>query len=122
MVVFIVALISAVTVGILEINTEEIQLMQNHVHIAEALAIADAGIEDAIMNLRQDKDWQEGFQAKPFAGGRYTVDLRKTGKVITISSLGTNASGSKARIETDVSITGSQAPYTVAVQAVRINP
>ena len=40
MVVFIVALLSTVVMGMLQINTEEIQLMQNHIYAAEALATA----------------------------------------------------------------------------------
>jgi len=118
MVVFIVALLSAAVVGMLQINTEEIQLMQNHINIAQALTIAEAGVEDAIRCLRSDKDWKAGFQDKTFAGGKYTVQIKKN----TITSTGTTAGGYQAIMEVDVAITGSQAPYTVNISAVRVNP
>ena len=60
MVVFVAALLSAVVMGMLEINTEEIQLMQNGVYAAEALAVAEAGLNDAFAQIRQDRTWAAG--------------------------------------------------------------
>ena len=47
MTVFIIALLSTVTMGLLEMNTEEIQVMQNQVFAAQALALAEAGAGDS---------------------------------------------------------------------------
>ena len=59
--------------GHLQINTEEIQLVQNQTGGAEALAIAEAGLNDALARLRQDPGWRTGLTDKPFASGSYTV-------------------------------------------------
>lgn len=116
-VVFVVALLAAGVAGMLQINTEQIQLMQNHLYLTEAANIAEAGIEDAIRCLRQDKNWNKGFSAKPFGGGSYTVQVDKN----TIRSTGISAKGFTARIEADLSITGVQSPYAVAITAMRLN-
>jgi type II secretory pathway component PulK len=117
MVVFIVALLSTVVMGMLQINTEEIQLMQNHVYAAEALATAEAGLEDALMWLRLDKNWQDGFSGKSFNGGSYTVTVMSN----TIESEGTTARGFTARVAADFTATGSLVPYTIKIDALRIN-
>ncbi len=52
--IFAVALLSAITIGILQINTEEIQLMRNQIYAAEAQAIAEAGLNDAFAEIRAD--------------------------------------------------------------------
>ncbi|MDH7598401.1 MAG: hypothetical protein QHH07_02030 [Sedimentisphaerales bacterium] len=117
-VVFVVALLSAVVVGMIQINTEEIQLMQNHVNIAQAFCIAEAGVEDAIRCLRADKDWDDGFTDKAFATGRYTVQIKRS----TITSTGTTAARYQAKMVVDVTVSGSTSPYKVTISAVRINP
>lgn len=116
-VVFVVALLAAAVAGMLQIDTEQIQLMQNHLYLTEAANIAEAGIEDAIRCLRQDKSWKEGFSAEPFGDGSYTVEVKQD----TITSTGISAKGFATRIEADVSITGSHAPYTVAITAMRLD-
>jgi len=50
--IFTVALLSAITIGILQLNTEEIQVMRNHIRATEALAIAEAGLNDALAEIR----------------------------------------------------------------------
>lgn len=43
--------------------------------VAEAHAIAEAGLEDAMHGIYMDPLWRTGFTQKPFAGGYYTVTL-----------------------------------------------
>jgi hypothetical protein len=76
--VYIVALLSAVVIGLLQLSTIEIQIMGNHVYAAEALAIAEAGLNDAFAQIRTDASWTSGFQDKAFAGGSYTVLMTTT--------------------------------------------
>jgi Tfp pilus assembly protein PilX len=68
-VVLLVALLAAVVMGHLQVNTEEIQLVQNHVGGAEAMALAEAGLNDALAQLRRNPDWCAGYADKPFGGG-----------------------------------------------------
>ena len=64
-VVVLVALLAATVVGHLQVNAEEIQLMQNHVHGAEAMALAEAGLNDALAkrSRRFSLDRRAGGQA-----------------------------------------------------------
>ena len=48
MTVFVIALLSTLVMGILEMNTVDIQIMQNHVNAVEALMTAQAGLNDAL--------------------------------------------------------------------------
>jgi hypothetical protein len=73
MTVFVVALLSAVTIGLILVNTAEIQQMGNHVYAAEALATAQAGLNDAFSEIRDNADWDNGFTDKAFADGSYSV-------------------------------------------------
>jgi len=52
MAVFAIALLSVLVMGMLQMNTEEIQLMQNHIWAAQALAIAEAGLNDTFARIR----------------------------------------------------------------------
>ena len=54
--VFVIALLAVLTMGILQMNTEEIQLMQNQIYAAEALVTAEAGLNDAFAEIRADDD------------------------------------------------------------------
>ena len=73
MAVFVVALLSAVTMGVIQLYTLEIQIMANETFGAEALMIAQAGLNDAFAEIRQDSSWCAGFTNKAFADGSYTV-------------------------------------------------
>jgi len=59
-------MLSAITIGILQMNTEEIQLMRNQIFAAKAHAIAEAGLNDAFSELRVDSSWNSGFDNKVF--------------------------------------------------------
>lgn len=119
-VIFIVALLAAMVMGMLQINTEEIQLMHNHVCAAEALAIAEAGLNDAFAEIREDDEWDDGFNDKPFNGGSYTVDVNGTLPNPTVTSTGTTAQGFIARVAADVTV-GSSYPHIIRIDELRIN-
>lgn len=120
MTIFIVALLSAVAIGILQVNTEEIQLMRNHIYTAEAEAIAEAGLNDAFAELRADSSWSAGFTDKVFNGGSYTVAVSGSLPSLTIESTGTNSQGYVAQVDADTTI-GTSSPYTVTIDELRIN-
>ena len=116
MTVFIIAFLAALVAGMLQLNTEEVQLAGNQIWAAEALATAEAGLNDAFAQIRADSTWSEGFTDKAFNGGSYTVDV--TGS--TIASTGTSARGFVARVEADITI-GSTSPYVIRVDNLRTN-
>jgi len=118
--VFVVALLSAVVMGILQINTEEIQLMRNQIRAAQALAVAEAGLNDAFAEIREDDEWDEGFDDEPFAGGSYEVDVDGDLPNLTIESTSTSSQGFVAKVEADITVGGSS-PYIIAIDNLRIN-
>ena len=115
-VVFVIALLSAVAMGILQLDTEEIQLMRNQIYAVQAIATAEAGLNDAFSELRTDPNWSTGFTDKAFNGGSYTVDVNGT----TITSTGTSSQSFVARVEADVTI-GTSSPYVIRIDNLRIN-
>ncbi len=134
MVVFVIALLSAVVMGMLQLNTEEIQIMRNHTGAATAQAVAEAGLNDALAQLREDRDWNDGFHNKAFASdGHYTVTVEHDveggllglpllGQVVTrIVSVGTSATGFVARIEAGITVSSSGPPYTVVIRDFEVN-
>jgi len=118
--IFATALLSAITIGILQLNTEEIQLMRNQIYAAEAQAIAEAGLNDAFSELRVDSSWNSGFSNKVFDTGSYTVTVSGTLPNLIIESTGTSAQGFVARVGADIAV-GSISPYIIRMDSLRIN-
>ena len=110
MVVFAVALLSGLVMGMLQINTEEIQLMENQINAAHALATAEAGLNDAFYEIRDDATWYKGFKNKSFNGGLYNVTVDGG----TITSIGTTAAGFVAKVEAEI-ITAGGWPYVIRI-------
>ncbi len=118
--IFVVALLSAITIGILQMNTEEIQLMRNQIYAAEAQVIAEAGLNDAFSELRVDSSWNSGFSNKVFDDDSYTVAVSGTLPSLTITSTGTSAQGFVTRVEVDITV-GSFSPHIIRIESLRIN-
>jgi len=118
--IFATALLSVITIGILQMNTEEIHLMRNQIYAAEAMAIADAGLNDAFSELRVDRDWNTGFSNKVFDNGSYIATVSGSWPNLIIESTGTSAQGFVAKVEADITV-GGISPYIIRVDSVRIN-
>ncbi|MCX5644568.1 MAG: hypothetical protein NTZ17_07760 [Phycisphaerae bacterium] len=117
-VVLLVALLAAVVMGHLQINTEEIQLVQNQAGGVEAQAIAEAGLNDALARLRQDPGWNTRLADKPFASGSYTVVVEGS----AVTSTAVTARGFVAKIQADVTRSSGGPPGAVQIDRWRINP
>lgn len=118
--VFVIALLSVLVMGMLQINTEETQLMQNQIFAAKALVIAEAGLNDAFAQIRTSRNWSSGFSNKSFEGGSYTVTVTGTLPNRTIESTGTTSQGFVARLDADVTISSSS-PYIIRIDSLRVN-
>ena len=114
--IFVIALLGALAAGMLQLSTEEIQIVRNQICSAEALATAEAGLNDAFSQLRTDSSWNAGFVDKAFNGGSYTVDVNN----LTITSTGTTSDAFVGRVEADITI-GSASPYIIRIDNLRIN-
>jgi Tfp pilus assembly protein PilX len=118
--VFAVAVLAVLTIGILQINTEELQIVRNQICAAEALATAEAGLNDAVAQIAQSAGWKTGFKNKAFMGGSYTVDVSSFKSLVTITSTGTTSQGFVARVGADVTIAAGT-PNIVRIDKLRIN-
>lgn len=127
--IFAIALLSALVVGILQMNTEEIQLMRNQIYASQALAMAEAGLNDAFAKIRADDEWNDGFNDKfflpsmpsPAVGGSYTVIVMGTLPTLTITSTATTDHGFVARVAADITVESSGPPYSIRIDELRIN-
>jgi Tfp pilus assembly protein PilX len=117
-VIFAIALLSVVTMGILQMNTEEIQLMQNQIFAAHALATTEAGLNDAFARIRGGSD--PNIADEPFNGGTYDVNVTGTLPNLTVTSTGTTSQSFVARVEADITV-GTGSPYVIRIDNLRIN-
>ena len=121
-VIFVVALLAALVMGMLQMNTEEIQLMQNQIYAAQALAIAEAGLNHALSEIREDNEWDDEIEGEPFAGGSYSVEVDGDLPNLTIESEGASSQGFVARVEADITVdTSGSSDHTIRIDNLRIN-
>src|SRR4030042_2502762 len=121
--VFAIALMSVLTIGIVEMHSEEIQLMQNQVNAAQALVVAEAGLNDAFAQIRASSSWTPdgSYVDKSFPGyGTYTVTYEGSLPDPNIISEGTTSLGFRARVKADITV-GSSSPYVIRIDSLRIN-
>ena len=118
--IFVIALLSALVMGMAQMNTEEIQLMRNQIFAAYALATAEAGLNDAFSEIRADPNWADGFTDKAFNGGSYTVTVTGSLPNRIVTSTGTSSEGFVAKVEANVTISSSS-PYIIRIDNLRIN-
>jgi Tfp pilus assembly protein PilX len=119
-VVFIIALMSTIVMGMAQLNTEELLIMTNQLNSAKALESAYAGLNDAFAELYSDSSWTTGFSNKSFNSGSYTVSVTGSFPNLMLTSMATTQQGYIAKVETDVTVSSSS-PYTVRVDELRIN-
>lgn len=119
-VVFTIALLSTLVIGMLQMNTEEIMLMQNYIYAAESRAIAEAGLNAAFAELRSNSSWTTGFAGTAFADGSYTVAVSGTSPNLTVDATSTTSKGYASRVEADITIGGSL-PHIIKIDELRIN-
>jgi hypothetical protein len=118
--VFAIALMTAFVVGMLQMNSEQIQIMKNEIFAAQARAIAEAGIADALGQIRSTRNWSAGFSSKSFGGGSYTVSVTGTVPSITVISTGTSAQNYISKVEADITV-ASISPYTIRINKLKVN-
>jgi hypothetical protein len=119
-VVFAIALFTTITVGILIMTTEEVQLMQNQLYAAQAMCTAEAGLNAAFAQIRSNPGWTTGFTGTSFNAGSYTVTVTGTLPNRTITSTGTSSQGYMARMAADITI-GTSSSYKIRIDNLRIN-
>ena len=119
-VVFAIALLTTITVGILVMTTEELQLMQNQLYAANAMCTAEAGLNDAFAQIRANSSWtpDASYTNKSFNGGTYTVTYVPPDPNIICT--GVSAQGYTARLKAEVTI-GAFSPCVIRIDDLRVN-
>jgi Tfp pilus assembly protein PilX len=116
--------LSLLTINSFELLTSSIRISRNHKDDIQALYVAEAGIEDAIIQLRGNRNWTAGFVEKDFDGNKYTVVVTVVETVgtdnLVITLLSTGKAGNFQRtLEAQVKIIGTEEfsplEYSVAV-------
>jgi Tfp pilus assembly protein PilX len=119
-IIFAIALMAMVTVGILQMTTEELMLMHNQHYSTQALAVAEAGLNDALAQMRNDSSWTTGFAGKSFNGGHYDVSVSGTLPKRTIIATGASAQGYVAEVNAVVTM-DTTSPYIIRIDSFKIN-
>ncbi len=123
--VFVIALVSALVIGILQINMSEIRLTQHRVYASQARALAEAGLNAALAQIRWDRNWTDGFQdeilagEEKFGGGDYDVDVNSDN--LTISAAVTSWQGYTATIEAQITVSDGNSPYIIRIDNLKVN-
>ncbi len=118
--VFAVAVLAVLTIGILQLNTEELQIARNQIYATQALASAEAGLNDAFAQLRTDPGWSDGFTNKAFEGGTYTVTVSGDFPEFTIISTAVTSESYTAKMEADITMS-SVSPYVIRIDNLKVN-
>jgi Tfp pilus assembly protein PilX len=121
LVLFILALSAALVIGMLQLTTEEVLQLRNQMELARALCVSEAGLNDAIAEIREDVHWNTGFSGKAFYEDAYSVTVSGTAPSLTLVSTGTTSSGYAARLEAQIRADVNP-PHAVTIQSIRINP
>jgi type II secretory pathway component PulK len=116
MVVFVTALLSAVVIGLVQINTEEIQIAQNHLHTAQAMAIAEAGLNAALAQLRA-KGSVGDIAETSFDQGVYWVSVSGS----SLAANGRTSDGYVAKVTATVTTHAEGPPYAVDINTFKVN-
>jgi Tfp pilus assembly protein PilX len=116
MVVFVTALLSAVVIGLVQINTEEIQISQNHLHAAQAMAVAEAGLNAALAQLRA-KGSLSDIAETSFGQGAYWVSMAGS----SITANGRTAEGYVAKVQATVTVHSDGPPHAVDINTFKVN-
>lgn len=118
-VVFAIALLTAFVVGMLELNSEQIQIMKNEIYTAQAFAIAQAGIADAFGRIKASHSLPGNFNNN-FGGGSYSVTVAGAFPDPNFTSRGTSPQGYICDVKADVTI-DTAGSYVIRIDNLRIN-
>ncbi|MHC5060350.1 MAG: hypothetical protein ACYTFK_04605 [Planctomycetota bacterium] len=118
LVLFTALIIATLIIGLLNLTAIDASLVKNRLYSLQAYYIAEAGIADAIDEIRQngplaDTSWQETFPAG--SSSEYDIDVSQSSTVINCTGLA-GASNFSRTLELQVDISGGSSPYNVTIE------
>jgi Tfp pilus assembly protein PilX len=110
-------ILATLVIGFLSISSIDLVLVKNHMYSLKAYYIAEAGVADAINQIRlngplADMQWEAFF---PSGSDKYTVAVSQSSTVISSTGLAYAANFSRA-LDVKISISGSSPPYKVSIK------
>jgi len=113
---FTLTITSLLVVAFLELTTTDLQITSNHFDKNQALYIADAGVEYAISQLKNNRSWSGTPGPIEFpagSGNTYSVTYTSTsGKIVSAARL---SSGPQVTLQAKVNVRGNTFPYNVKI-------
>ena len=110
-------MLATLIIAFLNITAIDLNLVKNHMCSSKAYYIAEAGVADAINQMRlngplSDTQWQNTFP--PSTSDTYDVSVSQSSTVITSTGLAFASNFSRA-LEVKVRVSGSSSPYKVLI-------
>ncbi|OQA01219.1 MAG: hypothetical protein BWY69_01445 [Planctomycetes bacterium ADurb.Bin401] len=116
--VFTIALLTAFVAGMMQICSEQIQIMKNEIYAAQANFIAQAGIADAFARIHGSHSLPSNFSSS-FAGGSYSVTVSGSLPDPNFVSRGISPQGFISDVHVDVTVDSGS--YAIRIDNIRIN-
>ena len=114
---FAVLILATLIIGFVNMTSIDLSLIKNHMFSSQAYYIAEAGVADAINQIRLngllgDIQWESTFP--PSTSNKYNVSVSENSTVINSTGLASVPNFSRT-LEVKISITGSSAPYNISI-------
>ena len=135
-VIFVIAMLATITMGILQMNTQELNLVRHRIYAAQALALAEGGLNMAMAEIRNDSTWTSETlditglvgssewwttletHGTSFGDGFYATSY--DGNDVTITAGVDSWRGYTSKIEAQVTVT-STAPHIIRINNYKVN-
>lgn len=113
---FVAVLMAALIMAFLNITSIDLVLFKNRMCSAQAYYIAEAGVADAIDEMRlngrlADTQWEQTF---PSGSSKYTVAVSQNSTLINSTGLAAKSNFSRI-LEVSVTVRGASSPYEVTI-------
>lgn len=117
MTLFATVIMATLIIAFINTTSIDLNLVKNHMCSAQAYYIAEAGVADAMNQMRlngplPDTQWEETFP--PNTSDTYNVSVSQNSTVITSIGIASASNFSRA-LEVTVSVSSSSSPYNVSI-------
>ena len=115
--VFVTMIVATLILACLNTTSIDLVLVKNYMCSAQAYYIAEAGIADAINQIRlngplSDTQWEEYFPSG--SSDKYTVSVSQSSTLINSTGLAVASNFSRS-LEVSINVSGSFSPYQVSI-------
>jgi len=114
---FVAVILATLIIAFFNVAAVDLNLAKNYMCSSQAYYIAEAGIADAINQLRlngplADTQWQQSFPAG--SADTYNVSVSQSSTIINATGIDSESNFTRA-LEVEVSVSGTSSPYSVSI-------